>query len=53
MAKGNKINVNNIEISVITQNKIDLICLTDMTSGFKEGSGLIANGLQTKILLSI
>jgi hypothetical protein len=48
MTKGNKIAVNNIEITVITQNKTDLICLTDMTSGFKEGSGLIGKWITNK-----
>lgn len=41
MAKGKKLTVKDTEITVITQNKTDFICLTDMTSGFKEGSGLI------------
>jgi hypothetical protein len=48
MAKGKKLTVNDTEISVITQNKTDFICLTDMTSGFKEGSGLIGKWITNK-----
>jgi hypothetical protein len=36
-----KIKVKDTEISVLVKNEIDYICLTDMTSSFKEGSGLI------------
>lgn len=42
MAKSNKIIVNGTEISVFVQNKVDYICLTDMTASFKGGSGLIS-----------
>ena len=40
MATGRKIFVKDTEITVITQSNADLIGLTDMSSGFKEGSGL-------------
>ena len=36
-----KIIVNKSEITVINQNEIDYISLTDMTSKFDEGSGLL------------
>ncbi|MDD4970671.1 MAG: KilA-N domain-containing protein [Paludibacter sp.] len=48
MAKGTKINVNETLITVITENKIDFISLTDMTSGFNEGSGLIGKWITNK-----
>jgi len=48
MAKGKKLTVKDTEITVITQNKTDFICLTDMTSGFKEGSGLIGKWITNK-----
>ena len=48
MAKGTKINVNETQITVITENKIDFIRLTDMTSGFNEGSGLIGKWITNK-----
>jgi hypothetical protein len=48
MAKGTKINVNETQITVITENKIDFISLTDMTSGFNEGSGLIGKWITNK-----
>jgi len=41
MSKGTKLNVNDTQITVISENKTDFISLTDMTSGFNEGSGLI------------
>lgn len=41
MSKGRILQVNNTDITVISQNESDYICLTDMTSTFKEGSGLI------------
>jgi len=41
MAKDRKIQVKESVITVITKNEIDYISLTDMTSTFKEGSGLI------------
>jgi len=48
MAKGTKINVKETQITVITENKIDFISLTDMTSGFNEGSGLIGKWITNK-----
>ncbi len=48
MAKNNKILVKETSITVITENKIDYISLTDMTSGFKEGSGLIGKWITNK-----
>jgi hypothetical protein len=41
MSKGRTIQLKETRITIITKNKSDLICLTDMTSGFNEGSGLI------------
>ncbi len=41
MAKGRFLQVKKAEIAVISENEVDYISLTDMTSTFKEGSGLI------------
>ena len=41
MAKGRILQVNESTITVIHQNGTDYISLTDMTTTFKEGSGLI------------
>ena len=43
-----KINVKGTKITVVAKNDIDFICLTDMTSGFKEGSGLIGKWITNK-----
>jgi len=48
MAKSKKIHVKGTEISILTQNELDFISLTDMTSGFKEGSGLIGKWITNK-----
>jgi len=48
MAKGNKIFVKETAITVITKNKTDYISLTGVTSGFKEGSGLIGKWITNK-----
>jgi len=48
MAKSNKIVVKESTTTVIVENNIDYICLTDMTSGFKEGSGLIGKWITNK-----
>lgn len=48
MAKNKKINVKGTEISIFAQNEIDFISLTDMTGGFKEGSGLIGKWITNK-----
>ena len=48
MAKGRKIHVKGSIIAVITKNEIDYISLTDMTSTFKEGSGLIGKWITNK-----
>ena len=48
MAKSNKINVKGTEITVFVHNETDYICLTDMTNGFKEGSGLIGKWITNK-----
>jgi len=48
MSKSNKINVIGTEITVLAQNEVDYICLTDMTAGFKEGSGLISKWITNK-----
>lgn len=48
MAKDRKLQVKDSVITVITQNKIDYISLTDMTSTFREGSGLIGKWITNK-----
>lgn len=48
MAKSNKILVKETTITVITENQTDYISLTDMTGGFKEGSGLIGKWITNK-----
>ena len=48
MAKGKKVNVKGTEITVLQKNEVDFISLTDMTSGFKEGSGLIGKWITNK-----
>lgn len=48
MSKGRILQVNNTDITVISQNESDYICLTDMTSTFKEGSGLIGKQITNK-----
>ncbi len=48
MSKGTKLNVNDTQITVISENKTDFISLTDMTSGFNEGSGLIGKWITNK-----
>jgi hypothetical protein len=42
------INVNGTEITIIAKSEVDYFCLTDMTSGFKEGSGLIGKWVTNK-----
>jgi hypothetical protein len=48
MAKNKKIDVKGTEISVFSQNELDFISLTDMTSNFKEGSSLIGKWITNK-----
>lgn len=48
MAKNKKIDVQGTSISVLTHSESDFISLTDMTSGFKEGSGLIGKWITNK-----
>lgn len=48
MAKGRILQVNESTITVIRQNEIDYISLTDMTATFKEGSGLIGKWITNK-----
>lgn len=48
MARNKKINVKGTEITVFAQNETDFISLTDMTTGFKEGSGLIGKWITNK-----
>ena len=48
MAINKKLNVQGIEITVFAQNDTDFISLTDMTAGFKEGSGLIGKWITNK-----
>ncbi len=43
-----KISVNATEISIIQFNEIDFISLTDISSGFKEGSSLISKWITNK-----
>ena len=48
MGKGRKIIVKQTEITVILKDDTDFISLTDMTSGFNEGSGLIGKWITNK-----
>ena len=48
MSKENKIIVKETQITVLKQNSFDFICLTDMTAGFNEGSGLIGKWMTNK-----
>ena len=48
MAKNKTITVKGTEITVINQSDTDYISLTDMTSNFNEGSGLIGKWITTK-----
>lgn len=48
MAKSKILNVNQSTITVIHQNETDYISLTDITSSFKEGSGLIGKWITNK-----
>ena len=48
MAKNKKIQVKGTEITVIVLNETDYISLTDMTTGFNEGSGLIGKWMTNK-----
>ncbi len=48
MSKGRFLQVNDTDITVISQNESDYICLTDMTTTFKEGSGLIGKWITNK-----
>lgn len=48
MAKNRKLNVNESIITVIHQNDTDYISLTDMTTSFREGSGLIGKWITNK-----
>jgi hypothetical protein len=48
MAKGRKLQVKESEITVISQQNIDYISLTDMTVTFREGSGLIGKWITNK-----
>ncbi len=48
MAKNKHIQVKGSTISVMVQNGIDYLSLTDMTLGFKEGSGLIGKWITNK-----
>jgi hypothetical protein len=43
-----KINVKGTEITIIAKSEVDYMCLTDMTVGFKEGSGLIGKWITNK-----
>ncbi len=48
MAKGRILQVKESSITVIRQNETDYISLTDMTTTFKEGSGLIGKWITNK-----
>jgi len=48
MTKNKTINVKGTEINILAQNETDFINLTDMTNGFKEGSGLIGKWITNK-----
>jgi hypothetical protein len=48
MAKSKKIEVKGTEITVLKEGSNDFISLTDMTSGFNEGSGLIGKWITNK-----
>jgi KilA-N domain len=48
MAKNKTVNVKGAEITIISQGESDFISLTDMTSNFNEGSGLIGKWITTK-----
>jgi len=48
MTKGRTLQVNESEITVISHQNIDYICLTDMTVSFREGSGLIGKWITNK-----
>ena len=48
MAKKKTINVKGTAITILAQNDLDYISLTDMTAGFKEGSGLIGKWITNK-----
>ena len=48
MAKGKTLQVKESKISVITFDEKDYISLTDMTTSFREGSGLIGKWITTK-----
>lgn len=48
MVKNNKIVVKDTPIKVIVENQTDYISITDMTVGFKEGSGLIGKWITNK-----
>ena len=48
MKKNKSIHVLGANISIIAQNNIDFISLTDMTSSLKEGSGLIGKWITNK-----
>ena len=44
----NEIIVKGINVQVIEKNNSDYISLTDMTSGFRDGSGLIGKWISNK-----
>lgn len=48
MAKHQVIQVNGVEISLVQRDKVDFISLTDITSSYPEGSGLIGKWISNK-----
>jgi hypothetical protein len=48
MARSKNIDVNGNQISILVQDDVDYISLTDMTGSYKEGSGLIGKWISNK-----
>ena len=48
-----EIEVKGIKVQVLIKEKSDYISLTDMTSGIKEGSGLIGKWISNKTVLTV
>jgi hypothetical protein len=48
MVKNRNLDVRGSQISILAQDEVDFISLTDMTTSFKEGSGLIGKWITNK-----
>lgn len=48
MAKSKNLDVKGSQISILEQNEVDFISLTDMAGRFAEGSGLIGKWITNK-----